>query len=148
MALRVLVCGGRRFNDPELLGSWLGGIHKQRGIALLIDGGAHGADRMANLFAKWLGIPTQTFEAQWGKYGRAAGPKRNRRMLEEGRPDLVVAFPGGPGTADMIRQAHELRVPVLDVSLPQSIAKYEIAQSEYANRIPLGEQAPNGGVSS
>jgi hypothetical protein len=111
--MRVLVCGGRRFNDPLTLGSWLGGIHNNNGpITLLIEGGAPGADRMAREFAKWKGIPVQTFEADWETLGRSAGPIRNRKMLIEGKPDLVVAFEGGVGTANMIAQAKEHGVRV------------------------------------
>jgi hypothetical protein len=111
--MRVLVCGGRNFNDPLTLGSWLGGIHKDHGISLLIHGGASGADRMAGEFAKWQGIPVQEYPADWAKHGKAAGPIRNRQMLDEGKPDLVIAFPGGRGTANMIDQARTSGVRVL-----------------------------------
>lgn len=112
--MKVLVCGGRNFNDALTLGSWLGGIHKNNGpITLLIEGGAPGADFMARKFAEWQGIPVQTFEADWETHGRAAGPIRNKQMLDEGKPDLVVAFEGGIGTANMVRQAREAGVKVL-----------------------------------
>jgi len=112
--MRVLVCGGRDFNDALTLGSWLGGIHKNQGpITLLIDGGARGADFMAREFAKWMEIPVQTFEADWNRHGRAAGPIRNKQMLDEGRPDLVVAFEGGRGTANMVEQAKVAGIRVL-----------------------------------
>ena len=115
--MRVLVCGGRDFNDAMTLGSWLGGIHKQRGITLLIEGGARGADFMAREFARGLGIPVQTFEADWSAHGKAAGPIRNQKMLDEGRPDLVVAFPteGSVGTYDMIAKARKAGVEVLEI---------------------------------
>lgn len=112
--MKVLVCGGRKFNDALTLGSWLGGIHKNNGpITLLIEGGASGADFMARKFAEWMKIPTQTFEADWKRHGKAAGPIRNQQMLDEGKPDLVVAFPGGRGTASMIGLAHMAGVKVL-----------------------------------
>lgn len=112
--MKVLVCGGRNFNDALTLGSWLGGIHKNNGpITLLIEGGARGADHMAREFAEWSGIPIKTFEADWDAYGKAAGPRRNQQMLDEGKPDLVVAFEGGRGTANMIEQAKAAGVRVL-----------------------------------
>lgn len=112
--MRVLVCGGRDFSDPLTLGSWLGGIHKNNGpITLLIEGGARGADFMAKEFAKWQGIPVQSFPADWNAHGKAAGPLRNKQMLEEGKPDLVVAFQGGRGTANMVAQATAAGVRVL-----------------------------------
>jgi hypothetical protein len=115
--LRILVCGGRDFNDALTLGSWLGGINKQRGIATLIEGGARGADWMARKFAEWQGIPVETYEADWTKHGRAAGPIRNRRMIEEGKPDLVVAFKGGKGTANMVEQARRCGIEVLEIKM-------------------------------
>jgi len=112
--MRVLVCGGRDFNDALTLGSWLGGIHKNNGpITLLIEGGARGADFMARKFAEWSGIPVKTFPADWDRHGKAAGPIRNRQMLEEGKPDLVVAFAGGKGTANMVEQAKAAGIKVL-----------------------------------
>jgi len=112
--MKVLVCGGRDFNDAMTLGSWLGGIHKNHGpITLLIEGGARGADRMAREFAKWQGIPVRTFPADWDAHGNAAGPIRNRQMLDEGKSDLVVAFEGGRGTANMVQQAEAAGVRVL-----------------------------------
>lgn len=113
MGLKVLVCGGRDFNDALTLGSWLGGIHKQRGIDVLIHGGARGADFMAGKFAEWMGIPVLEFPADWARDGKAAGPIRNSRMLSEGKPDLVVAFDGGRGTADMVEKAKRAGVEVL-----------------------------------
>lgn len=111
--LTVLVCGGRDFTDAVTLGSWLGGIHKKQRIALLIHGGARGADFMAGEFAKWAGIPVKEYPADWDAHGRAAGPIRNQRMLDEGKPDLVVAFDGGRGTADMIDRAEKAGVRVI-----------------------------------
>lgn len=112
--MRVIVCGGRNFDDALTLGSWLGGIHKNNGpITLLIEGGARGADYMARKFAEWQGIPVKTFPADWDKHGRAAGPIRNKQMLDEGRPDLVVAFDGGKGTANMVEQARRAGIRVL-----------------------------------
>jgi len=108
----VLVCGGRNFNDAMTLGSWLGGIHKKQGIDVLIEGGAPGADFMAREFARWAGIPVETYPADWS-LGKAAGPIRNLQMLEEGRPDLVVAFEGGAGTRNMVKQARRAGIEVI-----------------------------------
>lgn len=111
--MRVLVCGGRKFDDALTLGSWLGGIHRDHTISLIIEGGQTGADTMAREFAKWAGIPFKTFEADWKTFGKAAGPRRNQLMLDQGKPDLVVAFEGGPGTANMVAKARLANVRVL-----------------------------------
>lgn len=103
--LHLLVCGGRDFRNRDAVHQALSAVRAKHGIASIIQGGADGADRLAAEWGWDNGIPVGTFNADWKKHGRKAGPIRNRQMLEEGRPDAVVAFPGGAGTADMIRQA-------------------------------------------
>ena len=114
--IRVLICGGRDFNDAMTFGSWVGGVMRSRGIATIIEGGARGADYMARRFGEWANVPVQSFPADWRKHGKGAGPIRNRQMLTEGRPDLVLAFEGGSGTADMVRQARAAGVEVFEAS--------------------------------
>ena len=111
--MKVLVCGGRDFADAQWLSDVLTGLlHETGGELLVIHGGARGADSLAWAFAQDHGLPRSVFLADWGRYGKRAGPLRNQRMLDEGRPDLLVAFPGGRGTADMVARALEAGVPV------------------------------------
>ena len=108
--MRVLVCGSRHFNNRALLSSTLNGIS----ISVLIHGAARGADTMAERYAEDRGIPVEAFPADWVTFGKGAGPIRNRQMLVEGKPDLVVAFlaPNSRGTQNMIDQATKAGVPV------------------------------------
>ena len=61
------------------------------------------------------GVPFDVYMADWKRLGRKAGPIRNQRMLVEGKPDLVVAFPGGKGTAGMVTLARNASVEVIVV---------------------------------
>jgi hypothetical protein len=110
--LRLIVCGGRNYADREHVFAVLDDIHAKRTIALIIEGDAAGADRLAREWAQERGVPFQTEKPDWIQLGRRGGPARNERMLSLD-PDGVVAFPGGRGTADMIRQAEELGYPVM-----------------------------------
>ncbi len=114
--MRVLVCGGREFANRQMLTAALNRLHQVRGITMIIAGGARGADTMAEWWAKGIGVPCDVYEADWISLGRKAGPIRNQRMLEEGKPDLVMAFPGGRGTADMVRRGKEAGVEVIEVT--------------------------------
>jgi len=114
--MKVLVCGGRQYDDAATLASRLSEINRDHAITEIIEGGAAGADTLARKFGEHEGIPVRTFPADWDTHGRAAGPIRNRQMLEEGRPDLVVAFPGGRGTANMVKQARAAGVKVLEIN--------------------------------
>jgi hypothetical protein len=111
--MRVLVCGGRDFDDYALVANTLSGL-PMRPIAI-IHGGARGADALADRWAKARHVAIEEFRADWKMYGRAAGPMRNARMIDEGRPDLLVAFAGGAGTRDMVRQARAAGVQVIEV---------------------------------
>lgn len=111
--MRVLVCGGRDFDNYEELAAALRKVDNARRITLLIEGGASGADTLARRWARQKGIPVDTYRADWNRWGtKMAGEARNQRMLDEGKPDLVVAFPGDTGTADMIGRAQRAGVPV------------------------------------
>lgn len=106
--MRILVTGGRSFKDAALVRDVLGYYNVRAGRdeeMTLIEGGANGADTLARQVATVLGWKVETYPADWKKYGRAAGPMRNERMLEFGKPDLVVAFEGGIGTANMVQLA-------------------------------------------
>ena len=81
------------------------GQHRLEPGDSIIHDGAPGADTLAAEVAQELGIRARAYPADWRKHGRAAGPIRNQLMLDDGKPDILVAFPGGKGTADMIRRA-------------------------------------------
>jgi hypothetical protein len=113
MGIRVLVCGGRNFNDREFVFQTLDDIAREAdGIVEVIEGGAMGADYLGGLWAAIRKTKRTTVPADWRKHGRAAGPIRNSEMLAL-KPDLVIAFPGGKGTQDMIGKAERAGVRVL-----------------------------------
>ena len=111
--MRVLVCGGRDFTDKDFLFAVLDRINSQRPITDVIHGAARGADALANEWAYQRHVRMWPFPAAWKRDGKAAGPIRNQRMLDEGMPNMVIAFHGGRGTADMIRRALTASIAVL-----------------------------------
>lgn len=118
--MRIIVCGGRDFNNIAFIWSRLDRIHAATPIAELLTGGANfkkeiGVDYQANEWAKTKpNIRRYVSEADWDKYGDAAGPIRNAHMLTW-KPDKVIAFEGGRGTANMKRLAREAGVPVEEI---------------------------------
>lgn len=113
--MNVLVCGGRDFNDEKLIFSTLNRLHTKYNFTCVIEGGASGADKIASQWAALNGIKNQSFKADWFTYGKRAGYLRNAKMLELGKPKLVIAFPGNKGTAMMIRLAKDAKVKVVQV---------------------------------
>lgn len=124
---RVLVCGGRNYNNRAHVFATLDAIHAETPISVIIHGGAWGADTSANAWAQARDVLIACYAAQWSVHGRRAGTLRNQEMLDQARPDLVVAFPGGVGTAHMTRIARRAGVPVQEVADAMSASQ---AQSE------------------
>lgn len=113
-----LVCGGRKFSDQRMFDTIMPHLVGQRGCpSRVVHGDATGADCMAAAWAKRLAIEVVACPADWEKHGKAAGPIRNEDMLMDHKPKLVVAFPGGKGTADMLARANNRRgaIDVIEV---------------------------------
>lgn len=142
--MKILVCGGRNFGNVnkskepakneieehkkrlaeyryilDNLRGYIKALNTER--VTIIEGGATGVDSVAADFALMDGCAIEEYQAKWKEHGASAGPIRNRRMIEEGKPDLVIAFPGGKGTANMIAQAKAYKIPVAQFcGLPES----------------------------
>jgi hypothetical protein len=113
-ATRLLVCGGQLYTDRERVYSVLSELNP----AIIIHGAAPGADTLAHEWAlsSFPPVGVIRFLAHWTGYGRRmAGFARNIRMLREGRPTLVCAFPGRAGTEHMVHIADDAGVPVIRV---------------------------------
>lgn len=112
---RVLVCGGRDYADRERLFTVLDHYRHAApsGFAVVIHGAARGADTLGGEWAKSRGVSIEEYPADWERNGLRAGPIRNAWMLETGKPTVVIAFPGGRGTADMVLRARVAGVPTL-----------------------------------
>lgn len=85
---------------------------------IIVHGNARGADALADIVGHGMGKEIRRYPADWERYKKGAGPIRNAHMLQselEGL-DLVIAFPGGTGTADMVTRAREAGVPVKEIS--------------------------------
>jgi len=109
----VLICGGRRFNDRQRLNDIMRTFRPKP--ELIIVGGATGADELGLRWAIDNEVNCEVYPARWTEHGRSAGPRRNERMIREGKPDAVVAMPGGRGTSDLVRRATREGVVVVGV---------------------------------
>lgn len=139
--MRVLACGSRDWSDGGMVNAVLTGLYQEATVGhlsadlvtfTLIEGGARGADSCAAWWADNSPMHSHnehpdhprfehlTFRADWERYGKRAGYLRNQQMLDEGKPDLVLAFrsPGeSPGTDMMVDLAHKAGVPAYVIRL-------------------------------
>ena len=136
---RVVVAGGGRdlLWSPQQIAAALVARTSGQLVHGLLHGGARGADRAIGRAARQLGWPVEVLPADWRRYGRAAGPIRNRELLELAISQavalgtaaapvavLVVAFPGGAGTASLVQLARRMAT-----SSPVPIAVAQICQA-------------------
>jgi hypothetical protein len=112
--MKILVCGGRDYSDQKTVFTVLNVLSSVHGSLTIIEGGQSGADRLARRWAHEHKAGLITIEADWEGLGRKAGPIRNAEMLKL-KPDAVLAFPGGCGTADMVRRARAAGFSVTEV---------------------------------
>lgn len=132
MAQRVLVCGGRNYNNVTRLHHILTRRHAEHSIGVIVSGMARGADLLAVDWANQNNIHVDPYPAEWDdltqpdaliivrrngtRYDLRAGFRRNQKMIDIGKPHLVIAFPGGSGTKDMINRAEKAKIPVIKIS--------------------------------
>jgi len=114
--VKVIVCGSSRFQDKRQLFEVLDGLHAQTPVTAIINGGARGADLLASQWARERSVALIRYRAA---IDLARGPQAfldlNARMLSEQRPDLILAFPGGEVSADLIARAQTAGINVLHV---------------------------------
>lgn len=119
--LRVIVCGGRDFCKTDVESAFLyltlDLIHAKTPIGHVWHGNARGVDSCSGIWAWRRKVQCTPVPARWKDEGKSAGPKRNQRMLGQSI-DLVIAFPGGRGTDDMIRRAEKAGVTVKRIAYP------------------------------
>ncbi len=116
--MRIIVTGGRHSKDQKLVVEWLDNFWGSlpRGDHLFVaQGGAPGVDKFAREWCMACGVNFVNYPYP-SEYGRAGGPIRNERMATDFKPDIVVAFPGGAGTASMVKIARDLGIKVIEVT--------------------------------
>lgn len=124
----MLICGDRKWVDYKFIYAWVerlvenhAAVHDAlknypRGFPplVIIEGEADGVDTMARIAAEQLKVEVVKFPARWRKFGKKAGPIRNQQMIDEGKPDMVLAFHDdiehSLGTMDMVTRAMRMGI--------------------------------------
>lgn len=118
--MRIVVCGGRDYSDRMKVFAVLSEYRRDNDRLIIIQGGASGADAIARDWSYLQpSVRLITESADWKTHGKAAGFIRNQFMLDRYKPDLVLAFPGGRGTADMVGRARKAGVPVRQITIEE-----------------------------
>lgn len=109
----AVVTGGRALKIEPRHQAFLDAMLEALGVSEVFHGGNGNVDLFADRWALELGLPRRVFNADWKTFGRAAGPMRNQEMIKALPPgSVVLAFPGGKGTASTVRYAQRAYIPV------------------------------------
>ena len=110
--MRILICGARDFDDITRIDGFVGSLPKD---SIIIEGEAKGADSLARDCSIKYGLEVEKYPADWNTYGRGAGPIRNKQMLIEGKPDIIIGYSKdiktSKGTKNMLTQGIKAGVP-------------------------------------
>lgn len=116
--MRILVCGDRNWDNAPRMRAVLRHYWEIYAGFELIEGEARGADKLSRVLyeSDWPEGKVHPFPANWAKFGKAAGPIRNQQQLDEGKPDLGLAFHNdiehSKGTKDMVSRLEKAGIPV------------------------------------
>lgn len=109
--MKVLICGDRHWQNYNSILDIVKRLKAKYEDVIIIEGECDGADRMARKAASEYGLKFEPYPADWDKHGKAAGPIRNQQMIDEGNPDMVIAFHSdiehSKGTKDMVTRARK-----------------------------------------
>lgn len=113
--MKVLVSGSRECTKWEFVQARLDDLTERNKIKTIIHGGAAGVDNLAGIWARRNNISEEIYKADWDAHGKKAGPIRNQKMLDEAKPNLVVAFPSrdSKGTVDMMERTEKAGIPLI-----------------------------------
>jgi hypothetical protein len=137
--MRLIVCGGRSFTNFELVERELTQLNCNKPISVLIHGWIGPAASVIEHWARENDIPIVRYPPNWELHGKGAETRRNEFMLSDSRPGLVIAFPGGPDTSDLVRRALNKGVAVLAV--PETLVRERRgARSRFKHKPAKGGQ--------
>ncbi len=108
--MKLIIAGSRTMNDVQLLYDNADGFLDR--VTSVVSGCAYGADKLGENWAAEHNLFIHKFPANWSKYGRAAGPVRNRQMAEYADELLAFLGPGSKGTASMIAEMERVGKPI------------------------------------
>jgi hypothetical protein len=141
--MRVLICGGRHYENGDAVHHELIRFNSQHAISVIIHGGVSGPGPAAEAWARQSGVAVVRYPPNWERFGKKAERLRNDFMLTDSRSDCVIAFPGGDDTADLVAKATAAGIQVLRAPL-NDIEKTPVENSGATDQLRLSEDYAAG----
>jgi hypothetical protein len=127
--MRVAVCGGKDFLAQNLISAVLNNLHREEYISEVLVGKCRGVDELVASWAIRTGIPVTYYESDWLSFGAEADDVRNQALVAE-QPYVIVLFPGGKRTANLLQKAVDVkhqRILIVDPMQKQTVRWHEYA---------------------
>ncbi|KQN63869.1 MULTISPECIES: DUF2493 domain-containing protein [Rahnella] len=113
--MRVLICAGRFYADIHTVERVLELYAHSQHIRVLIHGGHQSLGAMIERWARDADVHVVRYPANWALHGKYAEIRRNLFMIEDSRPDIILAFSGGEDTAECIKLARQAGIKVMEM---------------------------------
>lgn len=123
--MRLLVCAGRHFHDSRLLESELSRLHAQHPLTVIVHGGHTTLGPAIEAWARANLVHAIRYPANWQHLGKRAEGVRNAFMLDDSRPDGLLALPGGRHTQDLVARAQARGIAVIRAGDTETLADEE-----------------------
>ncbi|WP_248805026.1 DUF2493 domain-containing protein [Pseudomonas sp. MWU13-2100] len=114
--MRVLICAGRYYLNAAMCRKALEAYHQTRRISVLIHGGNQFLGSEVEDWARENGTHLVRYPSNWQLYGKQAERRRNQFMLTDSEPELVIAFPGGHDTEELLAQAKAMNIEIRSIN--------------------------------
>jgi hypothetical protein len=108
--MRTIIAGSRSITDYAIVEAAVSASGFV--VTEVLCGGAAGADELGAEWGRRNGVPVRVVPADWKRYGRAAGPKRNAEMVAQAEAVIAIWDGKSRGTADCIRRAQAAALSV------------------------------------
>ena len=120
--MKVIIAGSRHITNSSVVAGAIAQWQLAYPLTEVVVGGGRGVDHLAEQWALAESMPLRRFPADWERYGRAAGPIRNRQMASYAKGLLALPAGASRGTRDMITQAHKYGLTIFVIEQPAIIA--------------------------
>ena len=116
--MRVLICAGRHYADSRVCRQVLEAFQRLHPVQVVIHGGSQFLGAHIEDWARENAADIVRYPPNWQHHGKQAERLRNRFMLADSRPDIVLALPGGADTEELLDQARSQGLQTLSVGNP------------------------------
>jgi hypothetical protein len=113
--MKTIIAGSRHLKNRETIMECIYECPWIQEITEVVSGGAEGVDAIGEEWADIVGLGIRIFKANWNKYGKNAGPMRNRQMAAYADSLILIWNGESKGSANMLSNARNAGLLIFEV---------------------------------